>query len=75
MTSSGINDTMRITVNGEPRTLRSGSTVAELVRELGLVPTQVAVERNKVIVRRSDHASTQLHDGDRLEVVTFFGGG
>lgn len=70
-----MNDTMQITVNGEARTLRAGSTVAELVRELGLVPAQVAVERNRVIVRRAEHATTPLHDGDRIEVVTFFGGG
>jgi thiamine biosynthesis protein ThiS len=35
----------------------------------------VAVERNKVIVRRAEHATTALADRDRLEVVTFFGGG
>lgn len=64
-----------IHVNGEPRTLPAGSTVADLVRDLGLRPEHVAVERNKAIVRRADHAATPLADGDRLEVVTFFGGG
>ncbi|MBM3973201.1 MAG: sulfur carrier protein ThiS [Planctomycetes bacterium] len=64
-----------IHVNGEPRALPAGSTVADLVRELGLRPEQVAVERNKAIVRRADHAATPLADGDRVEVVTFFGGG
>jgi thiamine biosynthesis protein ThiS len=67
--------TIQITVNGDPRTLPAGSTVADLVAALGLQPTQVAVERNKELVRRADHASTGLFDGDRLEVVTFFGGG
>jgi thiamine biosynthesis protein ThiS len=70
-----MNETIEVTVNGEPRTLASGSTVADLVRLLGLAPAQVAVERNKLIVRRVDHASTVLVGGDRLEVVTFFGGG
>ncbi len=67
--------TLRITVNGDPRAMRAGATVADLVTALGLRPEQVAVERNKVIVRRADHAATALADGDRLEVVTFFGGG
>lgn len=67
--------TIQITVNGDPRPLPAGSTVADLVAALGLQPTQVAVERNKELVRRADHASTGLLDGDRLEVVTFFGGG
>jgi sulfur carrier protein len=64
-----------VNVNGEPRTLPAGSTVADLVVALKLLPTQVAVERNKAIVRRAEHATTQLADGDRLEVVTLFGGG
>ncbi len=70
-----MNDELGITVNGDPRTMPAGATVADLVATLGLRPEQVAVERNKAIVRRADHASTALADGDRLEVVTFFGGG
>lgn len=67
--------TITVTVNGERRELPAGSTVADLVQALGCKPTQVAVERNREIVRRADHAATALADGDRLEVVTFFGGG
>ncbi|MEO6597872.1 MAG: sulfur carrier protein ThiS [Planctomycetota bacterium] len=66
---------LQVTVNGEPRRIVRGATVADLVRELGLQPQQVAVERNKDIVRRADHATVVLGEGDRLEVVTFFGGG
>lgn len=66
---------LRISVNGEPRVVPAGSTVADLVAGLGLVSAQVAVERNQQIVRRAEHAATRLADGDRLEVVTFFGGG
>ncbi len=68
-------DSILLTVNGEARTMPRGSTVADLVALLGQTPQQVAVERNKVIVRRADHAATVLADGDRIEVVTFFGGG
>lgn len=68
-------NTLSVTVNGEPRELPMGSTVADLVVALGLKTSQVAVERNREIVRRAEHASTVLAAGDRLEVVTFFGGG
>ena len=68
-------NTMTVTVNGDARELPIGSTVADLVALLGLKASQVAVERNREIVRRAEHASTLLVDGDRLEVVTFFGGG
>jgi thiamine biosynthesis protein ThiS len=67
--------TITITVNGERRSVPAASSVAELVAALGLKPQQVAVERNKELVRRADHATTVLADGDRLELVTLFGGG
>ncbi|MBK8099409.1 MAG: bacillithiol system redox-active protein YtxJ [Planctomycetes bacterium] len=66
--------TRRIHINGELREL-AVTTVADLVAALGCKPAQVAVERNQVLVRRADHASTPVADGDRFEVVTFFGGG
>ncbi len=66
---------LRLTVNGEPRTITAPATIASLLAELGLVATKVAVERNLRLVRRAEHASTALVDGDRIEVVTFFGGG
>lgn len=64
-----------ITVNGEEHTVPAGSSVRDLVVALGLRPQQVAVERNRCIVPRAEHATTVLQPGDRLEVVTFFGGG
>jgi sulfur carrier protein len=70
-----MNASIAIVVNGEARELPSGSTVADLIAALGLKPSQVAVERNRVIVRRAEHAATALAAGDQLEVVTFFGGG
>ena len=66
---------LAIFVNGAPHQMPAGSSVADLVRTLGLLPAQVAVERNQQIVRRADHATTQLSAGDELEVVTLFGGG
>lgn len=66
---------MRIIVNGEPRELPEGGTVAGLVEALGLESRRVAVERNKRLVPRAQHAQTQLADGDELEIVTLVGGG
>ena len=64
-----------IIVNGEARATQHGQTVAELLRELGLDARQVAVERNRDIVPRAEHAHAVLGDGDQLEIVTFVGGG
>lgn len=67
--------TIQVHVNGEPRTLPAGATVAALLAELGLAGRPVAVERNLEIVPRSTHASTPLAAGDRVEIVTMVGGG
>lgn len=66
---------MRILLNGEPRDLDEGLTVEALVRELGLRPERVAVERNRLVVRRAEWATTVLAADDVLEVLTFVGGG
>ena len=66
---------MRIVVNGEPREPREGATVGDLLRALELDDAVVAVERNAAIVRRAEHATTPLADGDTIEVVQFVGGG
>lgn len=64
-----------IVLNGESRPLDAPMTVAELVAALGLDARQIAVERNREIVPRATYATTQLADGDHLEIVTFVGGG
>ena len=66
---------LRLTVNGEPRRAAAGASVADLVRELGLDPAKVAVERNGAIAPRSTLAQVLLEDGDVLEIVHFVGGG
>jgi thiamine biosynthesis protein ThiS len=64
-----------IQLNGEPRTLADGLTIAALVEQLGLPLGKVAVERNLEIVPRSTLADVFLADGDALEIVHFVGGG
>jgi thiamine biosynthesis protein ThiS len=66
---------LRIEVNGEPREVPDGASVADLLGLLNLAAPKVAVERNLEIVPRSAWATTALADGDRLEVVHFIGGG
>lgn len=64
-----------LTVNGEPRRIAAGATIADLVTSLELDPKKVAVERNMEIVPRSTLAEVPLADGDVLEIVHFVGGG
>jgi sulfur carrier protein len=67
--------TIDVTVNGESRRIAAGATVAALLAELGLADRRVAVERNREVVPRAEHARAVLAPGDHLEVVTFVGGG
>ncbi len=63
-----------LTVNGETRRTPA-ATIADLVRELGLKPEKVAVERNGEIAPRSTLEQVSLAEGDQLEIVHFVGGG
>jgi sulfur carrier protein len=64
-----------VVINGQSRSVNVGTTVAALIAELGLGDRRVAVERNRTVVPRAEHATTILADGDKLELVTFVGGG
>jgi sulfur carrier protein len=66
---------MRITVNDEPREVPEGTTVAGLLQLLALPSTRAAVEVDRQLVRRVEHAGHVLHDGALVEVVTLVGGG
>lgn len=67
--------TITITLNGDPRSVAPGTTIAALAVELGLNPAKVAVERNLEIVPRSTLAEVVITEGDKLEIVHFVGGG
>jgi thiamine biosynthesis protein ThiS len=66
---------LTITLNGDPRRVAAGSSVANLLASLDLPAEKVAVERNLAIVPTSLDATTPLEDGDRIELVQFVGGG
>ncbi len=64
-----------VELNGAERTVKAGTTVTDLLAELGLEPARVAVERNHDVVPKKDYDRTVLAAGDHLEVVGFVGGG
>jgi len=70
-----VAENLGIRVNGEQRRLAAGMSVAEMLREIGIDPGKVAVERNREIVPRSTLAEVRVEDGDDYEIVHFVGGG
>lgn len=66
---------MKITVNGTEREVAEGTTIAQLIEQLKLRTDRIATERNLDVVPKARYAETHLADGDKLEIVTFVGGG
>jgi thiamine biosynthesis protein ThiS len=66
---------MKLSVNGNPVELPVGSTVLSLLAHMKIEPARVAVERNEDVVPRRTWSETTLADGDRIEIVSFVGGG
>jgi sulfur carrier protein len=66
---------MRLTINGEIKENIRAATLRELLEELGITSGRVAVEVNMKVIKRADHESCELHDGDVVEIVNFVGGG
>ena len=66
---------MDVIVNGSAREVPDGLTVKGLVAHLGLSEGPVAVEINREIVPRAEHASRAVATGDTIEIVHFVGGG
>jgi sulfur carrier protein len=66
---------VKVTVNGEPRELPEGTTVAAVVASITKAATGVAVAVNDEVVSRGAWAQTPLQEQDRIEVLTAVQGG
>jgi len=65
---------MNLIINGATQA-SSAENLTTLIEQLGMKPDRVAVELNRQIVSRELWPQTVLHEGDRLEIVQFVGGG
>jgi sulfur carrier protein len=68
---------VNVTVNGEPRELDAGATVASVVELLEVSPggRGVAVALDGEVVTRARWPETELSEGSLVEVVAAIGGG
>ena len=67
--------TIHLQVNGQPRECAEGVMVASLLEEFRVQPERIVVEVNLAILKRAQHPTTLLKDGDTVEIVQFVGGG
>lgn len=68
-------DQIQIQVNGEQRGWQAEATVGDLLRELAIKTERVAVELNLEILDRKEFDQRRLKQGDRVEILSFIGGG
>ena len=62
-------------INGEEKALARPITLSELLTQLGYRAVFVVVELNGTIIKQADFGSTTITDADKLEIVSFVGGG
>ena len=66
---------LTIRLNGEPLELAAPVTISALLAQLQVDPRLVAVEHNIAVVKRALYDTTEVRDGDEVEIVRFVGGG
>ena len=66
---------MTIMLNGDPHQIAGPLTLTALLEQLKIDPRRVAVEHNLNVVKRANYDSTQIQEGDQVEIVNFVGGG
>jgi thiamine biosynthesis protein ThiS len=63
-----------VCLNGNDQEI-SANTIAGLLTELNLLPTQVAVEQNGTVLFRQEFGNSAIKEGDRIEIIRVVAGG
>ena len=66
---------VKIALNGEPYELPGPMSISALLERLDIDPRTVAVELNRIVIRRQRYSDTQIDPGAEVEIVAFVGGG
>lgn len=66
---------IKIEVNGKEVEIRENSTVQDFIKERKVTGTMFVIEKNLKIVQKDEYSVEKIAEGDRIELVGFFGGG
>jgi len=66
---------MKITLNGSIKETGAGITIRALLDSIKLKPETVAVELNLAIVPKNEYDTRRLNEADKIEIISFVGGG
>lgn len=67
--------TIKIEVNGKEVEIQENSTIQDFIIEKQVTGTMYVIEKNLKIVQKEDYSKEKIEQGDKLEIVGFFGGG
>jgi len=66
---------INVTINGKTESIAAGISLQSLLKLFGIQSERVAIEYNREIIDRNQFDALQMKEGDRLEIITFVGGG
>lgn len=62
-------------INGQESYLEAGISVSEMLETLDIEAEKVIIEINLEIIEKDKYSETKLHEDDKVEIITFMGGG
>lgn len=71
----GGGEKVKITLNGKPSEVEEGISLSNLLAQMKIEPQKVACEVNQKIIKRAQYASTNIAEGDAIEILQMIGGG
>jgi thiamine biosynthesis protein ThiS len=66
---------LRLIINGQEREIQSSVNITELLLELEIKGSHLAVALNSQVIPRDNYESTPISENDKIEIVTAVGGG
>ena len=66
---------MYIVLNGKKFEIGKGDTITQLLKKIDVKSSKVAIEVNKVVIPKEKYRYFKFKNNDKVEVVTFIGGG
>ena len=66
---------MHIVLNGKKFSINEKDTINILLKKIDIKSSKIAIEVNKVVIPKEKYRDFKFKKNDKVEVVTFIGGG
>ncbi|OGV49710.1 MAG: thiamine biosynthesis protein ThiS [Lentisphaerae bacterium GWF2_44_16] len=68
-------NTIEITINGKKNSIAADATLLSLMKEMKISPEKTVAMINDIVVKPSEYAAAILKNADKIELMSFVGGG